>query len=101
MCVSVFIILFCCLLQQEAYENDQLIYHGALKARISSLLLDGIDAVVPRLGEISLPVLTRALLALIRLTRYVSTNTVDLGIRQAHKDLIWSDSSHTVIQRLV
>ena len=34
-----------------------MIYHGALKARISSLIVDGIDAAVPRLGEISLPVL--------------------------------------------
>ena len=44
-------------IQIQAFDENPLIYHGAIKARIASLLIDQIDAVVPRLGEINLPVL--------------------------------------------
>ena len=43
--------------QVEAYVNDPLIYHGALKAGWASAMLKSIEMYRPRINEINIPLL--------------------------------------------
>ena len=43
--------------QVEAYVNDPLIYHGAVKAGWSSAMLKSIEIYQPRINEINIPLL--------------------------------------------